>query len=651
MKQQILLIHTLLLITATNVSANMIVCDGEDCVNRKVTCARDEPCRVQCLSRHSCDNTEIICASGEECTVSCSNLNEETVCIDVTISGSTASHLTVEAGGFYKSLLQSKIQCPAEGVCDINCYGNHACEVTEINGFNVNFHGLGPKAADRVVINGADNGKINIHCDANVEFPNIWTKDVCRDLIVNVENADSLYVIIDGGIKSLRFGEIHCPLSGDCSILINVDHASSEYSIIQHGMIYLGEMPIEIGCVAVTEFANSTKTGCIYNTTLIANNGQKCELIEDKITGDLSCMDSNQYLNSMIKSLQIPANLIVCDGDNCANTQVICERDQPCNVQCRSKHSCNNTEIICASGEDCTVSCTNLYEETVCIDVTIFGGTASHLTVDAGGFYKSLFQSKILCPDAGECDINCYGNHACEGTEINGLNVNFHAVGHKAAFKLVINSADNGKINIHCDANVDSKFQATKDVCRDLIVNVENADSLYAIIDEGFKTLYFAKIHCPRLGECIILMNVGHAASEEYSIIKSGMIYLGEMPIEMNCVALTKFGDAIKSGCIYNTTLIGNNGEKCELTGDKITGNVMCVDNNQYLNSRIKNLRVETSNSKSSGGDMKSYVVVIIVLCCCMLLAIGFGVFCHYKTKILQERVKENQIVPSVPVC
>eukprot|EP01084_Bolivina_argentea_P170772 295910_1 len=242
----------------------------------------------------------MICPPNQKCTVSCeSNYDRESACVEATINATLSSELVVNAFGT-EALVVSEVLCPPnDGFCDINCFGQAACQETEFtasNGrMNVAFKGT-DSASDTLIV--CESGAhCNILCDGYLNEYFITQDPVCVNTIIHAEEANSLHLTVNDGSEMMS-GELWCPVNGDCSVVAKVGHLDLD-PVLDDLTVVLGSDPIRVECVSLNE--NTLDVPCMGDVEFIGIvNGVEhdCDLEYDSQSGGVSC--DNPDLNAML---------------------------------------------------------------------------------------------------------------------------------------------------------------------------------------------------------------------------------------------------------------------------------------------------------------------------------------------------------------
>ena len=105
----------------------------------------------------------------------------------------------------------------------------------------------------------------------------------------------------------------------------------------------------------------------------------------------------------------VQGGTIICNGGtSCNSTQVDCDPDEPCTVECTTDSTaCSNKVINCPLGQPCSVSCGGESPpvSSTCSGATINAADSSSLSLEATGS-RSFEAAQVYCPLNDTCSLS-----------------------------------------------------------------------------------------------------------------------------------------------------------------------------------------------------------------------------------------------------
>lgn len=103
------------------------------------------------------------------------------------------------------------------------------------------------------------------------------------------------------------------------------------------------------------------------------------------------------------------------NDDECSRTELKCNNDQECVLNCSGNESCKRTLIQCPINNKCIINCgiinNQSSKESICKYLIINATQSTHLKVQASSNWDTLKSSKIYCPYSGQCELYGQGTH------------------------------------------------------------------------------------------------------------------------------------------------------------------------------------------------------------------------------------------------
>eukprot|EP01083_Nonionella_stella_P200649 734658_1 len=133
---------------------------------------------------------------------------------------------------------------------------------------------------------------------------------------------------------------------------------------------------------------------------------------------------STSALFCFLTIYQTRSSVFNCSEPNSCNQLLRCANGEDCDVFCTGSDACNEAIIFCPKGaNNCNIICdgtNNAATHNGCYSAIINASSTigGNLSVSAINNIQIMRQSKVYCPNNGQCIITCEGTYACESITV-----------------------------------------------------------------------------------------------------------------------------------------------------------------------------------------------------------------------------------------